>query len=617
MLWIMRFVLSANAEPALAEQARQMGWEGWATLAVLGLIIGMLSMTRSPAYIILLGGLTILLTLGIVDHNLALSGASNPGVITVGVLFAVVTGLRETGAMAWLTQSVLGRPGSVRSAQTRVMLPVGLLSAFMNNTPIVAAMLPAIHDWAKQTRISVSRLLMPLSFASILGGNCTLIGTSTILVINGLLISELGEEHGLGMFDLTLVGLPCALAGIGFILLAERWLLPDRQPPISFEDDARHYTTEMVVEPNSPLEGKTIEEAGLRQLPGLFLTEIERDGQVLPAVSPHVRLRGNDRLVFAGVVESVVDLQNIRGLRAATNQVYKLDEPRTNRALVEAVVSDTCPLVGQTIREGRFRTRYNAAVLAVARNGERLRKKIGDIRLQPGDTLLLEARSSFADQQRNSRDFYLVSRIENSTPVRHERAWIALLVLGAMVATVTAGWLSMLNAAMIAAGLMIATRCCTASAALRNVDWQVLMVIAAAFGIGRAMEASGAAQTVAAWMLIIAEGPWLSLAVICGVTMLFTNLLSSNAAAVLMFPIAMATAENLDVSIMPFAVATMLGAASSFATPLGYQTNLMVQGPGGYRFNDFVRFGLPLSVLIWGMLVTLIPWFWPFAPAGG
>ena len=595
-----------------------MSLEAWTTLATLLVVMGLLCFTRLAAYLVLLAGLTALLTLGVISERDLLSGLANPGMVTVGVLFAVVSGVRETGAMNWLAEPLLGNPRSTSSAQLRIVGPVAVLSAFMNNTPLVAVMLPVVHDWARKQRISVSKLLMPLSYASILGGGCTLNGTSTILIINGLVVSELGAERGLGMFEIGKVGVVCAVVGLAYLLLLGRWLIPDRRPVISTGDDAREYVVEMLVAPGSALAGKTIEDAGLRHLPGLYLMEIDRDGQVLPAVSSGVALCENDRLVFAGVVASVVDLQRIRGLVPATNQVFKLDEPRTNRSLVEAVVSRANPLVGMTIRKGEFRTRYNAAVIAVARGGERVHQKIGDIVLRAGDTLLLEARTSFAGQHRNSRDFFLVSRIEDSAPIRHEKAWISLAILAAMVIVVTVGWLSMLNASMLAAGAMILTRCTSPTAALRAIDWQVLLVIAAAFGIGRAMQTSGAAEGVTRWLISLAgENPKLILAILGGVTMVFTNVMNANAAAVLMFPIGVATAASLStpelsVDAMPFVIAIAMGATASFATPIGYQTNLMVMGPGGYHFSDFVRVGLPLSILVWITAILVIPLFWPF-----
>ena len=589
-----------------------MSLDGWITVGVIVAVLAGLIGTRRPPWLILLAGLTVLLTAGVIDEAQALSGLANPGMATVGVLFAVAAGLRETGAMTWLVEGLLGRPRSLGGALGRIVAPVIGLSAFLNNTPLVAAMLPVIHDWSKKFSLPISKLLIPLSYASILGGTCTLIGTSTNLVVNGLLIAD-GSLPALGMFDIAWVGVPCAALGTAYLLIASRWLLPDRKPPISPSDDARQYTVEMMVEPNSPIAGKTIEEAGLRHLPGLYLMEIDREDQVLAAPSSNVKLHSNDRLVFAGVVESVVDLQKIRGLAPATNQVYKLDAPRVNRALVEAVVSDTCPVVDQTIRDGRFRTRYNAAVIAVARNGERIRKKIGDIVLRAGDTLLLEARASFAEQHRNSRDFFLVGRIADSAPPRHDRAWSAVIILGAMVAAAALGWLSILNAALLAAGAMVAVRCCSTVAALRAIDWQVLMVIAAAFGIGAAVESSGVAATVAASVIGLAgENPYIALAVIYGVTMLFTELITNNAAAVLVFPIAIATAQKIGVDPMPFVIAIMMAASASFSTPIGYQTNLMVYGPGGYRFTDYLRIGVPMNLTLWAVSVTIIPRVWAF-----
>ena len=588
-----------------------MSWEAWTTLGVLVMVVGLLVGTRRSPDVILLGALALLLISGVLRPSEALVGFANEGMATIGVLFAVAAGLRETGALHWVAR-LLGRPRSLFVAQVRIMLPAGIMSAFMNNTPLVAILLPVIGDWAKRTRFAASRILIPLSFASILGGACTLVGTSTNLVVNGWLLDEVGHA-GLGMFELAWVGVPCALAGIGFVLLAGRRLLPDRSPPIDIGDDPRSYTVETLVQPAGPLVGKTVEAAGLRHLPGVYLMEIERAGETIPAVAPDERLCANDRLIFVGVVESVVDLHKIAGLLPATEQVFKIDAPRSRRCLIEAVVSDSCPLVGCTIREGRFRTRYNAVVVAVARSGRRIRIKIGDIVLQPGDTLLLEALPAFIRQHRNSRDFYLVSQVRDSNPPRYERAPVALVILGLLVAVVAMGWLSMFKGALVAAGLMLATRCCSASAVRRAVDWQVLLVVAAAIGIGRAMQTSGLAD-VLAQHLVAAAGPrpTIVLAAVYGVTMLLAGLITAKAAALLMLPLAHAAAGALGVAFMPFAMGVLYAASTTVATPVGYPTNLMIFGPGGYRFRDYLRIGVPISLILWGIVVALVPRVWPF-----
>jgi len=589
-----------------------MGFEAWLTVAVITLCIGLLASNRFPSDAVMVGGLTLLLLTGVLSPDEALAGLANEGMVTVAVLYVVVAGVSETGGTAWVSQALLGRPRSIAHAQARLMLPVAALSAFLNNTPVVAMFIPAVQDWAKRHRIAVSQLMIPLSYAAIAGGTCTLIGTSTNLVVNGLLLKET-DAPGLGFFDIAWVGIPTLILTIAFTVLFGRRLLPERQSVLSRLADAREYTVEMLVESRSPLDGMSIEEAGLRQLPGLYLVEVERGGHILPAVAPETVLQGGDRLLFAGIVESVLDLQKIRGLTPATNQVFKLDAPRHQRCLVEAVVSESFPLLGRSIREGRFRTLYQAAIIAVARNGERVRSKIGDIVPRPGDTLLMETHPSFFERYRNTRDFLLVSRLDNSTPPRHERAGLALLVMAGMVVLAASGLLSMLEAAMLAAGLMLLLRCTSASAARRSVDWQVLLVIAASFGMGAALQQTGAANAVAGGLVALAgDNPWAALALVFVATSLFTNLITNNAAAALMFPIALAAAARLDVSVLPFAIVIMKAASASFATPVGYQTNLMVMGPGGYRFIDYFRLGLPLTVLTGAVTVLIAPLIWPF-----
>ena len=587
-----------------------MSWEAWVSVGVIVLNVLLLIVTRIGADIVLVSGVTVLLLLGILSPSDALSGLANEGMVTVGVLYVVVAGLRETGGVNWLGQHLFGRPKSLSGAQFRLMAPITALSAVLNNTPLVAMMIPAVSDWAKRNRLSASRLMIPLSYAAILGGTCSLIGTSTNLVVNGLLIEQ--TQVRFNLFDIAWVGVPCALVGIAFIVLVGRWLLPDRNSVMSQQGDPREYTLEMLVEKGGPLVGKSIEEAGLRSLPQLYLGEIERGDRVFPAVGPEEVLQGGDRLVFVGVVESVVDLNKIRGLMPAPEQVSKLTTPRSQRSLIEAVVSSSSPLVNKSVRAGGFRTIYNAVIIAVARNGERINQKIGDIVLQVGDTLLLEAPPSFARTHRNSRDFLLVSQVANSTLPKHERSVVAFSILIGMILLVTLNVLSMLQASLLAAGLMLLTRCISGAAARRSVDWQVLIVIASSFGLGKALEVTGAAEVIAGNLVRVAGGnAYLSLIIIYFVTMLFTEMITNNGAAVLMFPIALATANGLDANFATFAIAIMMAASASFSTPIGYQTNLMVYGPGGYRFTDYFRIGIPMNLLMATITLLIAPLVWP------
>jgi di/tricarboxylate transporter len=306
-------------------------------------------------------------------------------------------------------------------------------------------------------------------------------------------------------------------------------------------------------------------------------------------------------------------LQRISGLRLATDQIYKMNDPRSNRILIEAVVSNTCPIIGKSIRDGHFRTIYNAAVIAVARNGERINKKLGDIILRPGDTLLLETRESFSEQQSNSRDFYLVSQVKGSRPLNQEKAGLALTLLISLIALVTFGVMSMLQAALLIAGIMVLSQCCSANVARRSIDMQTLLVIAAAIGLGKAMQVSGLALVLGDLMLaLVGNDPRVMLIAILAVTMLLGNLITAKAGAVLMLPIVVAIAGELGVSYSPYVIAVMFASATSLATPIAYPTNLMVYGAGGYRFNDYLLLGLPLSLLIILMSSILIPIAWTF-----
>jgi di/tricarboxylate transporter len=586
--------------------------DAWLTLAVIAACLTALIFSRRPADMVLCGGVTVLLLLGVLTPEEALAGMSNEGMVTVGVLFIVAQALSETGVVSWISNNVLGRPKSVGAAQLRLMTPVAVFSSILNNTPVVAMLIPAVRDWAKRNGLSASQLMMPLSYAAIVGGTCTLVGTSTNLVVNGMMLQVLPEQ-GLGMFELAWIGVPCTVLVILFVLLFSRRLLPNRGGREERFGDTRQYIVEMLVEPGSPVVGQSIEEAGLRQLPSMFLVEIVRAQQILTAVSPSEKLLAGDQLVFAGDVRSVVELKNIHGLKLAEEQVFKLEAGNLNRCLVEVVISHNFPQLGRRVRDMRFRNHYGAVVIAVSRNGEQLKGKLGDIELEAGDTLLLEAHEDFVSNQRYSRDFLLVSAIENSRPVRHEHRLRASLILLGMVLSVAFGWLSMLKAAFLAAGLMVITRCIRANEARRSVDWQVLLVIASSIALGGAMEKTGAASAIAEGLVNIAAGsPVATLAAIFLVTALFSAVISNLAAAVIVFPIALAASQQLEVSLLPFAVTLMMAASASFATPIGYQTNLMVYGPGNYRFTDFFKMGVPLTVLVGVMTLLIVPLVWPF-----
>jgi di/tricarboxylate transporter len=584
----------------------------WKTLGVTVLLLAGLARDL-PADVLFLGAAVLLALLNVITPAEAFAGFANEGMLTVAALFVVAAGLRETGVMDRIGERIFGRVSTERGALVRlagVTIPHGL---FLNNTPMVALLLPVVIDWCRRRQVSPSRLLLPLSFLTILGGTCTLIGTSTNLVVQGLLIKQ-GLPR-LSFFELGYAGLPCAIGGVIYMLTIGRWLLPDRKELIEQLGEARReYLVEMLVQPKSRLVGQTVAAAGLRQLPGLFLIEIDRNGELIAPVEPDEMLHANDRLVFAGVVSTIVDLEKIPGLVPAADATYEVSPAKAHgRILCEAVISPTSPLVGEDIRNADFRALYNAAVVAVHRNGARMTNKIGDIVLRPGDTLLLQTGPHFSRAFRNSPDFYLVSTVEESRPIRSDRAWVATAVFIGLIVAFISGF-NVLLSCFVAAGLLIAARCLTAGEARRSIQWPVLVAIAASFALGTALEKSGVAAALAG---LIADstralGPTAALAAIYFGTMVLNELISNNAAAVLVFPIALQAAAQLHVDARPFIIAVALSASNAFASPIGYQTHMMVYGPGGYRYFDFVRVGMPLNILLWAIAVVVIPIFWPF-----
>jgi len=588
-----------------------MEWQGVFTLITLAGVLATLVATRVSADLVLMSALALLLVSGVLGPIEALSGFANPGVITIATLYVVAAGLKETGAVQWIARFLLGHPKTHRRAQLRMIVPTGVLSGFMNNTAVVAMFIPAIQDWAQRLGIPSSKLLLPLSYAAILGGTCTLIGTSTNLVIDGMLQTRMGVH--LGLFELAWVGVPLLVIGAAFLVLFGHRLLPDRGSLKEELDQVREYGVEVEVISPGPLVGKTIAEAGLRALTYGYLTEIDRDGRLITAVEPDRTLQAGDKLYFVGAPECASELRRIQGLKPANGSVHKLDIQNHQRCLVEVVLGPEFTALNKTIRDSRFRTRFNAVILSVSREGRRVPGKLGDITFRMGDTLLLEASQQFAEQYRFRRDFLLVSALNDSTPPDFRKAPRALGILAVMVLLSASGLLSILEAAFLAAGGMIVFGCITASRARRSVDLPVLVVIASSFALGNAMTETGAAQWIAGGLLGWGPlTPWVALALVYMLTVMFTEVITNNAAAVLMFPIALAVSEQLGASFLPFAIAVMFAASASFITPLGYQTNLMVYGPGRYHFMDYVRIGAPLSVLIGAVAIGLIPLVWAF-----
>jgi di/tricarboxylate transporter len=504
--------------------------------------------------------------------------------------------------------SLLGKNDRVSHKLLRFLPPVSVISAFFNNTPIVAMLIPAVRSWARKNHAPVSKFLIPLSYAAILGGTCTLIGTSTNLVVHGLMLEN--GLKGMSFFEISSVGIPVAVMGLAALLLVGHKLLPSRKEPMTqVGEHIREFVVVLRVETGCPYIGLSIEEAGLRHLRGLFLFQIERGGEVKTPVGPGEKIQLFDYLFFTGLPETILDLQATRGLSLLKEKIFDLKHFDSDAyGVFEAVVSPNSPLIGKNVRESKFRSSYDAVVIAIHRSGERVKEKIGDIVLKAGDTLLIVARHDFIEQWYHSRDFYLVSRSVdiNSKPRRY--SFMSIAVLAGMVGVMASGAVPLIAASGAAAVILVLSKCITASDARGSIDWKVLLTIASAFGIAKAVDNSGVASFLAE-KIIASIGSFGILGLTAGIyfiTNLYTEVITNNAAAALLVPIALSAARQAGIDPQPLLIAVAIAASASFATPIGYQTNLMVYGPGGYRFKDFLKIGVPMNLLIGTTAITII-----------
>jgi len=590
-----------------------MSFDAQLTIFVVGLMLISLVFELLAPDAIVFTALGVLLLTGVLSPQEALAGFANKGMLTVALLFIVAYGAQSSGVLGLFADRVMGRgKGLGRRALLRMMVPVSLLSAFLNNTPIVSMFVPVVSEWAQRHRLPPGKYLIPLSYAAILGGTCTLIGTSTNLVVNGMMIDAGGRS--LTFFELARVGIPCVIVGLLYILVLGYFILPDRLPE-NENGNGRDYLFEMQVAGDGPLLGRSVVQAGLRHLNLLYLSEIIRGQKTIVPVKPSEILQSGDRLCFVGVADGVPQLRRIKGLVPAEDQDWGWPSRRdAPGGIMEAVVSRSSPMLGKTIKEGNFRGHYDAAVLAVRRHGERIKSGIGGIVLKPGDTLLLLAGGDFLARWSNARDFYLISKVTDMPVVDRRKSLVSLGALSLMVLLAAFGVLDIFRAAVLAVLVLLISRAVTVVEARRSLELNVLIVIAAALGISQALTKTGAANYLASGLLDMVSG-WGALGLLAAIyllTSIMTEVITNNAAAALMFPIAWSAAAGAGYNPVPFAVAVAVAASASFATPIGYQTNLMVYGPGNYRFMDFLKVGLPLNLLIMIAALAAISIGWQF-----
>ena len=568
----------------------------WITIITVLAMFAVLLFTKTPAEMAFLGAIAILFVTGTLSEKETCSGFSNSSVVVIGALFIIVGGLVHTGVLQWITKHLLGTPGSYHKAIVRLMLPVAILSSFLNNTTVVALFVNVVKMWGKKMHINPSKLLIPLSYASGMGGLCTLIGTPPNMIISGMY----AEQTGVQMNILTplIPGLFCLCVGILTMILLSR-LLPDRKSAEESFESTGDYTVELLVPTECELVGKTVHEAQLDEVKGGNLIEIVRfDHEIITPVEKDEFIFGGDRLIYSGQINDILELKNTHKLVNAEHHVFSVDEMDKKRKLRTAYVSFGSKAIGQKWTETDFSAKDSLTLVAVSRRGERIQESPRDIVLQAGDTLLLDcptSSKSLTDSVKRHLHFFESDEIPN---IGKKTLVSALIMLG-MILLSSLKIMTLLQSAFLAALLMVATRCCSLEQAWKSINWNILMVFAGSVVLGTAIEKTGLAQMMATGILnICGDNPLVVMTAVCLVATVVTAFISNTATGAIFFPIIYNAAITLGCNPLPFCVALMISVSSSYATPIGSPTHMLVYAPGAYRFSDFLKVGLLMNVVI-------------------
>jgi len=590
----------------------------WQILLVFGLLAATFALMvweKLSIDLVAMLAFAALLVTGILTPAEAFKVVGNEAVITVACMFILSAALESTGVIETVGHRLNQVVGKSDWSVLLFVLPiVAVISAFINNTPVVVVFMPILISLAAARGLKPSKLLMPLSFASILGGTCTLIGTST-----NILVSSTAKGMGqapLGMFELGKIGVILSVAGFIYLLTFGRKLLPGRETLASIlqTTDTKQYLTEAVVVGDSPLIGKLLTATPLANQPKVRVLEVIRAGDTVRAPLNKITLERGDRLRLSTAPSSVMEINSLEGLEIASKAKLGLELVGSQKAVVaECVIGPYSSLAGRSIRDVNFRRRYGVLVLAVHRKGVNLREDFTSVRLRYGDTLLVEGPEPAIAELREGRDFLLLLDVPHEVK-RRRKQWLAVGAVSLVVTLASLNVMPIATLAVLGAVLVVATRCLNMEEAYQSVEWKIVFLIFGMLALGFALEKTGGAALIAHG-LILELGPWgrpVVLSAIVFIASLMTSFLSNNAVAVLLTPIVIQAAAALDVSARPFIIAVAIGSSACFATPIGYQTNTLVYGAGGYLFRDFLKVGLPLNLIVWVLATVLIPVFWPF-----
>jgi len=585
----------------------------WITIATVLTMFTVLLFTKIRADLVFLGAITILFVTGVLNAKEAFSGFSSSSVVVVGVLFVVVAGLMHTGVLQWVVKHLLGQPDSYSKAVVRLMLPVAALSSFLSNTTVVAIFVGIVKMWSKKLHISPSKLLIPLSYASGMGGVCTLIGTPPNLIVSGLYAERTGTA--MNMLATAVPGLFCLFVGV-LSIIAMRKFLPDREAPeVAFESTS-DYTVELLVPSDNKYIGESIKDAGLLNVNGGSLIEIKHfdNYSIVSPVPSGEFLMGGDRLVFAGQIDEILDLKKSHGFVNADHHIFTFDEVGTNRQLRTAYVTFGSSLINKKVGDLTLERDNNMAIVAVARRGKRIDQSPRDVVLQAGDTLLFECAPNMnihTDLLKSQLCFFDSMQVPNIG----KKTLVSSTIMILMVVLSALNIMPLLQCAFIAAMAMLICRCCNVDQAMKAINWDILMVFAGSVVLGVAIQKTGIAERLALGILdVCGANPIVVMAAICLVGTFITEFISNTAAGAMFFPIMYHAAEKLGYDPFPFLIALMVSVSSSFATPIGSPTHMLVYGPGGYRFSDFMRIGVLMNFIILAANILIVNIVYPLNP---
>ena len=592
---------------------------------VLGVIILMFILFVGelfPLDVTALSILAVVLVLGYISPEEAISGFANPAVIIIALLFVLSHALQKSGILEYMVIRLNKLTERSRFLGLFVFLiSVALASAFVNNTAIVAIFIPLTIRLAQKYNLSPSKLLMPLSYIAIIGGTLTLVGTSTNLLVNSIYVNTIPSSPPLGMFEFAKFGLVMLVIGVAYLLIAVPFLIPSRTVTSSLTKSYHMggYLTELKVSEESPLVGRTCKERAVNKNYDITVLDILRDGKLISKNIRDTIIYPEDILFVRGSLENFLRMKEVEKVTMLTDEKLTQDELiHDDNTLVECLITNQTDLVGKSLMEINFRRRFGSFILAIRREGEILRKKIAHVVLQAFDTLLIYGPIEKIKELSDSGDFIVLGEIE-ATLQKHKYWWVSVAVIFGAVILAALGIVPILKGALIGAIFLLVIRVITANEAYQSINWQVIVLIAALIPLGIVIQKSGTAFWIGTVLNDIANAfnplirPTIMLSLIYLVTIILTEMTSNAATAIIMTPIAISAAQQMGLDPRTFVFAVCFAASASFITPIGYQTNLMVYSPGGYKFTDYVRVGLPLAIVLWCMATWLIPILWPFA----